>query len=204
MSAESTVFVVDDDEKALNSMRWLLESDDLAVETYSSAINFLACYSRQRPGCLVLDLCMPGMDGLKLQAELLSRGEGPPIIFLSGHGNVSHCAGAMKAGAVDFLEKPADGGRILNVVHEALEKDRRRRSTEAAAREAAARVERLTPREREVASRLYEGHSIKAIAARFDISYQTVAKHRARVLEKLEIENETELVRLLANCPLDD
>jgi len=201
---ESTVFVVDDDETALASIRWLLESDGLSVEIYRSASEFLSSDGPQRPGCVVLDLRLPEMDGLALQEQLAARGARPPIIFVSGHGDVPQCAEAMKAGAVDFLEKPADGERILGVVREALERDRRRRSAEADTSELTARIGRLTPRERDVMRRLYQGDSIKRMATAFGISFQTVAKHRVRVLEKLEVRNEAELVRLLVDYPLDE
>jgi len=204
MPAEPTVFVVDDDKKALASMRWLLESDGLAVETYSTANEFLASYSLHRPGCLVLDLRMPDMHGLKLQEELVFRGAHPPIIFVSGYADVPQCAEAMKAGAMDFLKKPVDDEKILSLVHQGLDEDRRRRLAEASNGEITARIERLTPRERDIMHLLYQGKSIKTIAAEFRISFQTVAKHRTRVLEKLEVRNEVGLVRLLAIYPVDE
>jgi len=204
MLAESTVFVVDDDETALASMRWLLESDGLAAETFSSAKEFLLSDGPDRPGCLVLDLRMPGMDGLMLQEKLSERGTHLPIIFVSGCGNVSQCAKAMKNGAVDFLEKPVDDGKMVRLVRQALEEDRQRRLADARAAEIAARIARLTPREHEVMHLLHEGDAIKTIAARFHISFQTAAKHRSRVLAKLDVNNEAALVRLLANYPLHE
>ena len=198
MDPDATVFVVDDDAGALRSMRWLLESDGLSVKTYSSAREFLAAYDRGCSGCLVLDLRMPEMGGLELQQELASRGAHPPIIFLSGHGDVPKCAVAMKAGAVDFLEKPADAEALLELVHQNIEKDRKRRAIQASRLEIATRVTRLTPREREVMELLYAGEPMKAIAAKLGISVQTVAKHRTRVLEKMEANGEAELARLLS------
>ncbi len=202
MTADATVFVVDDDLGVLKSMRWLLESEGLRVETYLSGPEFLAAYDPNRPGCLLIDLRMPEMDGLELQERLVAQGLHPPIIFVTGHGDVPECAAAMKAGAVDFLEKPADAGLVLEIVQRALEKDRERRSVVTAHPETAARLNELTPREREVLRLLHEGKSIKAIAAQFGIGFQTAAKHRARVLEKLHVKNEAELVRLLMNYPL--
>ena len=198
MHAKATVFVVDDDPGALRSMRWLLESAGLSVETYSSARAFLAAYAADRPGCIVLDLRMPDMDGLELQNRLASKGVHLPIIFISGHADVPRCAEAMKAGAVDFLEKPADDEQILSLIRQALERDRRRRLTDAVSPEIAARIERLTPREREVMDMLYAGKLVKVIAADLRISVQTVAKHRARVLEKMEVSGDANLARLLS------
>lgn len=127
MSTDATVFVVDDDAGALRSMRWLLESEDLSVETYSSASEFLAAYDPNRPGCLVLDVRMPDMDGLELQQRLRSRGEPPPIIFVTGSDDVPRAAEAMEAGVVAFLQKPTDDEQLLELVRRALEQDQQRR-----------------------------------------------------------------------------
>ena len=202
MSEASTVFVVDDDPGAALSLRWLLEAEGLAVEAYSSAREFLNAYDPQRPGCLVLDLCMPEVDGLELQQRLLARGAPPPIIFVSAHGDVPKCAAAMKAGAVDFLEKPVHHERILALIRRALEQDRQNRQVALTGPEIAARINRLTPRERDVMRLLFEGKAIKAIAVHFGTGFQTAAKHRTRVLDKLHVQNEAELVRLLINFPL--
>ena len=196
MPAESTVFVVDDDDRVLESMRWLFGGEGLAVETCSSANKFLASYRLDRPGCLVLDLQMPEMDGLELQRRLASQGPHLPIIFVSGYADVLQCAEAMKAGAVDFLEKPVDDDRILSAVRKALEKDLERHVADTSNAEIQARIECLTPRECDVMCRLLRGNSIKTMASKLGISFQTVAKHRARVLEKLGANNETELVRM--------
>ncbi|MGA2616958.1 MAG: response regulator [Thermoguttaceae bacterium] len=202
MARSSTVFVVDDDRGVLDSMRWLLESEGLAVETYSSGRQFLEAYDPRRPGCLLLDVGMPEMDGLELQQQLASRGGHPPIIFIAAHGDVPKCVAAMKAGALDFLEKPAADARVLELVRRALEQDRRRRGTAVSHGKIVAHIDQLTPREREVMGLLYRGKSIKAIAALCGIGFQTAAKHRAQVFQKLQVENEAELVRLLMSDPL--
>jgi len=201
MSADATVFVVDDDPTATSSLRWLLESDGMSVETYSSGKEFLDAYDPNRSGCLVLDLRMPEMDGLQLQQRLLSLAVQPPVIFVTAYGDVPKCAAAMKAGAVDFIEKPFNHEALLKLVRHALEEDRLRRGSMVDHPEIAARISTLTPREREVMSLLRAGKSIKAISAEFQIGFQTAAKHRSRVLEKLHVENEAELVRLLTDYP---
>jgi two-component system, LuxR family, response regulator FixJ len=202
MTHRATVFVVDDDPETMRSARWLLESEGLTVETYASGEEFLRVYDSSRPGCLVLDLCMPEMDGVEVQRRLAARGDRLPVVFVSGRGSVTQCAEAMKAGAVDFVEKPADDARLLAIVRDALEKDRRRRAVEATRPEIAARIARMTPREREVMLLLQAGDSMKVIAGRQGIGHQTVAKHRAQVLGKMEVQNEAELFRLLKDYPL--
>jgi len=204
MNREATVVVVDDDPGALDSTRWLLESEGLPVETYASGADFLRAYDPERPGCLLLDLKMPEMDGLELQRRLAAGGAHPPIIFVSGQGDVPKCKAAMKAGAVDFLEKPADDVQILTVVRTALEIDRQRRAVAASDSQMAARLAHLTPRELQTLRCLLAGEAIKQIAARFRIGFQTAAKHRARVLGKMGVGNEVELIRLLKEYPLEE
>jgi len=131
VTADVTVFVVDDDPGALRSTRWLLESEDLSVETYTSAGDFLAAYDPERPGCLVLDLRMPDMDGLELQQRLRSRGKHLPIIFVTGSHDVPRSGQAIEAGGAAFLRKPADDEELLKLVRQALEQDQRRRHADA-------------------------------------------------------------------------
>jgi len=202
MSSEPAVFVVDDDVNALASLRWLLETEGIPVRTFSSAAEFLESYDPDSIACLILDMRMPGMGGLELQIELVARGTPPPIIFLSGFGDVRHCAAAMKGGAVDFLEKPVSDDQLLGVVRAALKEGQQRRLGGTSDPEVAARVEKLTPREHDVMDRIYQGDTIKMIATKFGISFQTVAKHRTRVFEKLQVKNEVELVRLLTGIPV--
>ncbi len=123
----ATVFLIDDDQAALDSTRWLLEAGGYNVETYGSAAEYLDAHDPHRPGCVVLDLLMPQMDGLELQERLVSDGQHIPIIFVSAHGDVPKCIEAMKAGAVDFLEKPIDGELLIELVRSALEQDYQRR-----------------------------------------------------------------------------
>jgi len=197
MAVPPTVFLVDDDPGARDSMRYLLESDGLAVRAFSSAREFLDAYDPGRPGCLVLDVRMPELDGLELQQKLGARGDHLPIIFVTGYGNVPTCARAMKAGAIDFLEKPVDHDTLLSLVYKGLDQDVARHEQKRQRQEVDRRIASLTEREREVMQFLYQGKSLKQIAVRLGISVQTAAKHRIKVLRKLNVDGETELVRLL-------
>jgi len=180
------------------------ESGGFDVETYNSAIEYLNSHDPQKPGCLVLNVCMPGMDGLELQEKLVAIGQRIPIVFVSAHGDVPMSVQAMKAGATDFLEKPVDGQLLLRVVRRALAKDLLRREQEPNRAEIEKRMDRISRREREVMELLYAGKSMKKIAIELDITMQTVAKHRTQVLEKMEVEGDAELVRLLATYRLQE
>jgi len=184
-------------------MRWVLESDGLDVQTHETATEFLDEYDPERPGCLVLDLRMPGMDGLQLQEELVAHGECLPIIFVTGYGDVPKSVRAMKGGAVDFLEKPIANNRLLKIVHQAIDSDLGRRRVQSQRREVRSRIERLTPRECEVMHGLVEGMPTKRIAANLGITAKTILKHRSRILQKLRVQSEAELVRLLFDHSLE-
>ena len=203
---EPTVFVVDDDPSALRAMCFLLECNSWRVEGFSSADDFLKAWSVDRHGCLLLDVRMPGMSGLELQAALTRNGVNFPIIMMSGYGDVTTGAQAFRAGAVDFLEKPTDHRVLLGRVQEAVKRDATRRQAQFASPQFIARLDSLTPREREVMDRLMEGKSLKQIALELNVSVQTSSKHRIRVLEKLCVANDLELLRNLlrhsANEPI--
>jgi two-component system, LuxR family, response regulator FixJ len=201
VSPEPTVFVVDDDPGALNSMCWLIESAGLRVEGYQSPESFLAAFDPARPGCLVLDIRMPQISGLDLQDRLNTLASQLPVIMLTGHGDIAGCARAFKAGAFDFLEKPADGRRLLERIREAIDKDAVRRSGGSINPEIARRIERLTARERETLELLVRGFSVKQLAAELAIDHRTAAKHRARVHEKMSVNNDAELVRMMLAEP---
>jgi len=201
VSPEPTVFVVDDDPGALNSMCWLIESARLRVEGYQSPESFLAAFDPARPGCLVLDIRMPQISGLDLQDRLNTLASQLPVIMLTGHGDIAGCARAFKAGAFDFLEKPADGRRLLERIREAIDKDAVRRSGGSINPEIARRIERLTARERETLELLVRGFSVKQLAAELAIDHRTAAKHRARVHEKMSVNNDAELVRMMLAEP---
>ena len=194
---QATVFLVDDDAAALKSLGWLLESADFRVDAYRSAQELLAVYDFDAPGCLVLDIKMPGMSGLDLQDELLRRGSKHPIIFVTGHGDVPTCSKAYRGGAFDFIEKPVNDQALVELVHRAVASDAVNRAKRASRPDIAAQRALLTPREQEVMDLLIQGKSVKQIAVELGVGFPTAARHRSRVLEKMSVENDVELVRLV-------
>jgi FixJ family two-component response regulator len=193
---DATVFVVDDDASTCQSLRWLIESVGLRVETFPSAETFLASLDRSRPGCLVLDVRMPGMSGLDLQEKLGGNGDRLPIIVISGYGDVTMAVRAMKNGAVDFIEKPFNDQVLLDRIHKAIEHDVQRRREKASHESVVARFAALTSREREVMQLVVDGKSNRAVAEQLGLSPKTVEVHRARVMSKVGAKSLAELVRL--------
>jgi FixJ family two-component response regulator len=193
---EPTVFIVDDDRGVRKSIGELLISVGLAVETFESAQSFLDTFDRARPGCLVLDVRMARMSGLALEAKLAEMGGDIPIVFISGHGDISMAVNAIKRGAVDFVPKPYHEQQLLDAVNEALRRDALRRAPALDAGGLDERLQTLTPREREVLELALKGHSSKVIARKLDISHRTVELHRSNLLEKLRVASITELLRL--------
>jgi RNA polymerase sigma factor (sigma-70 family) len=196
MSRETTVFIVDDDQAMRASLKWLIESVGMQVETYESAQAFLDAYYPGRAGCLLLDVRMPGMSGLELQAYLARRESRIPVIIITGHGDVSMAVKAMKVGAVDFIEKPFDDEELLNSIRNALQHDEKQRALRAQRADIAARMAELTPREYEVMTMVTDGKSNREIAATLGVSAKTVEVHRARVMDKMRAESLAELVRM--------
>ena len=195
-----TVLVVDDDPAVRDSLTLLLEQEDLTVETFDSAEAFLAMCPPVPGCCAIFDINMPGMSGLQLQEELSKRGIALPVIFLTGHGDIPLSVRAIKAGAVDFLTKPATGAALLESVKAALlEGDRLSRQVEAN-QTAAARVGSLTDREREVMVLAVEGLPNKEIARRLGISHRTVEIHKARIMHKTGVDSLLDLVRIAEAC----
>lgn len=190
---EPTVFVVDDEQPVCESLRWLLEPLRLNIETYASARNFLSVYDPARPGCLVLDVRMPRMSGLELQEELSARQIRLPIIMITGHGDVPMAVRAMRAGAVDFIEKPFNEQTLLERIQHALAADARQRREDAECKAVRERIKALTAREREVLERIVAGKSNKLIASELGISTKTVEAHRAKVMEKMGAHSVAEL-----------
>ena len=191
-----TVFIVDDDAGVRKSIGELLISVGLAVETFESAQSFLDAFDTARPGCLVLDVRMARMSGLALEAKLAEMGADIPIVFISGHGDISMAVNAIKRGAVDFVPKPYQEQQLLDAVNEALRRDALRRAAPLDASGVAQRLQMLSPREHEVLDLALKGHSSKAIARELGISHRTVELHRSHLLEKLEVASITELMRL--------
>jgi FixJ family two-component response regulator len=193
---EPTVFLVDDDHAVRDALELLLDTAGFNTVSFASATEFLESYDASQPGCLVLDIRMPGMSGMELQDALLTETAGLPIIFLTGHGNVSMSAKAFRTGAVDFLEKPFDEAVLLERIREALKLDRDNRESMARHARASSRLAVLTPREREVMLLLVAGNTNKEIAARLDLSTRTIETHRGRVMEKTGVQSVAELVEL--------
>lgn len=197
MSPEPTVFIIDDDPAALDSLRCLLESVKLQVESYENPKDFLQTFDPQRPGCIVLDVRMPEMSGLELQQRLIQQADAPPIIVVTGHADVPVCATAFRAGAFDFIEKPANHQLLLGCIQRAIAHDAAQRRARGESPQLKARRDLLTPRESEVLDLVVAGQSLKQIATTLDISVQTAAKHRSRVFEKMQVANDVQLVRLM-------
>ena len=190
------VFVVDDDPAMRESLRWLIESIGLTVQTHATAKEFLDRYDPASVGCLVLDVRMPGLSGLDLQDELAARGTVLPIIMITGYAEVPMAVRAMKAGAIDFIEKPFSDQDLLDRVRLAIDLSQQVRAANSERAEIFARVAKLTPREREVCDRVIAGMSNKVIAQDLGLSTKTVEVHRARLMEKLQASTLADLVRL--------
>ena len=193
---EPSVFVVDDDSVALDSVSWLVRSAGLRVEAFKSASEFLDAVKVDRPGCLLLDIRMPEMDGLDLQQKLAERGSSLPVIIITGYGNVSQVTRAFIQGAVGFLEKPVQDKVLIGLIRKAMERDAASWRRQAERAEIESRIARLTDRERQVMQLVIEGQTAKQIANNLHISFQTVAKHKSSIFKKMLVETDVELVRL--------
>ena len=193
---EPTVFVVDDDRAMRDSLSWLLDSVGLRVRSYATAAEFLADHDPAQPGCLVLDVRMPGMSGLDLQAELARRGVELPTIVITGHAEVSMAVRAVKAGALDFIEKPFSDQLLLDRVRQALEVDLEAREVRRRREDARRRLATLTAREREVLDLVVAGKANKEIASALGVSPKTVEVHRAHVMSKMCVDSLAELIRI--------
>jgi FixJ family two-component response regulator len=190
------VFVVDDDPAVLKGLSRLLRSAGLTVAAFVSPRAFLGQHEPTLPGCLVLDMAMPGLNGLELQQALAAKGSVRQIVFLTGQGNIQTSVQAMKQGAVDFLTKPVNDDDLLKAVRAAIEKDRLQRQTLGEAAVIQQRLAKLTPRERQVMEHVVSGQLNKQIAADLGIVEKTIKIHRARVMEKMNVQSLAELVRL--------
>lgn len=190
------VYIVDDDEAVRDSLAILVESAGYEVEVFELAYAALDRCRERRPDCILSDVRMPGMDGIEFQEKLTKNGIDAPVVIMTGHGDVRLAVRAMKAGVLDFIEKPFDDRTILATIREAVAKHAARLSPKAVDPDLAARLESLTAREREVLELLVAGDPNKVIAYRLQISPRTVEIHRARVMEKMRAKSLPELVRM--------
>ena len=203
MTTEKTVYVVDDDEAVRRFLRGLIGSIGLGVKTYASAQEFLDGYEVGSPGCLLLDIRMPDMSGLELQAELRRREIDIPVIILTGHGDVKVAVHAMKAGAVDFIEKPFNNEFLLHAIQKVLADSLHSSGTRVRRQEILQRLETLTTRERQVLGLVVAGETNKGAARRLGISEKTVEIHRAKVMEKMQAKSLAELVKMATVLELE-
>ena len=191
-----TVFIVDDDKAVRDSLQWLVESVGLKARTFESAQRVIAEMEKDDCGCLVADIRLPGMSGLDLQDKLNERGLNIPTLVITGHADVPVAVRAMKAGAMDFIEKPFSNQMLLDRIRDALERDDAHRSATQQVEEIEKRLARLTPREQEVMQLVVQGRLNKQIAADLGLSHKTIEVHRAHVMEKMEAETLADLVRM--------
>ena len=195
-SAEAIIFVVDDDPSLRTALSRLIKSLGLRVQTFDTARSFLNSAAGDAPCCLILDVRMPNMSGLELQAEMAQRGLMMPIIFITGYGTVSMSVRAMKAGATDFLEKPIDEQQLLEAIQAAIEKDRQSKQKQAEIMQIQKRVDSLTPREYEVFQRVVSGLLNKQIAVELGVSEKTVKAHRGHMMDKMMAKSLAALVQM--------
>jgi RNA polymerase sigma factor (sigma-70 family) len=193
---EALITIVDDDEAVRDSLALLLNFRGYRTRAFESAEACLAAWRADWRGCLLLDLRMIGMDGLALQQALIQRGSLLPIVFLTGHGDLAHARAALKSGAVDFLEKPYEEADLLKAVNEAMERDTRESAAQSYVAEIAARIERLSERERQVMLQVVAGKPNRDIAEELGISPRTVEVFKARMMEKMQARSVPELVRM--------
>ena len=193
--SEPVAYIVDDDDSIRELLAWLMRRNAIRAEVFPDARSFLDAWRDEGPACLVLDLYLPDMNGLELQKLLHARGITVPIVFLSGRADVPRAVDAVKGGAVDFIEKPFDYKRIVEVVRGCLERDAQARAARERSRGAAERLASLSQREREVLDRVVAGKLNREIAEELAISIKTVEAHRARLMEKLEVGSLAELVQ---------
>ncbi len=194
--SDALVFVVDDDDSVRKALARLMRSVGLNVETFGSANEYLAREPHPGPACVILDVRMPGLSGLDLQKELAASGSTLSVIFMTGHGTVPMSVQAMKAGAMEFLEKPIDDQTLIDAVHEALKKNQQARQKKAELKEIHERVNSLTSREREVFGLIVSGKLNKQIAFELGTSEKTVKAQRAQVMKKMHADSLADLVRL--------
>ena len=196
MTEQATVFIVDDDEQVRSALTLLMESVGLTALSFASAQDYLDQFDPDKPGCLILDVRMPGISGLDLQARLTAERIHPPIIIITGHGDVPMAVRAVRAGAVDFIEKPFNNQVMLDSVHRAIETDSVQRGETSRLQEIEEHYNALTPREKEVLQCVIAGKRNKVIASELNITQSTVEAHRSKVMEKMSAESLSDLMRM--------
>jgi len=202
--SERIIHLVDDDEAIRRSAGFMLKTSGYKVSSYTSGIELLKEAKELQPGCILLDVRMPEMDGLQVQQALQERGIGYPVIVMTGHGDVTVAVQAMKAGAVDFIEKPFEKAVLLSAVEEGFSRLEQTGRSRARTEEARVRLQALTPRERDVLEGLVRGHPNKTIAYDLDISPRTVEIHRANLMSKLDVASLSEALRIAFAAGLDE
>lgn len=195
--AEPCVFVVDDDEAVRDGLCELFAAEGIPARAFNSAEEFLDADLTRQPGCVLLDIHMPGMTGIELQSELARQGATIPVIVVTGQGDVTKAVTTLKAGAMDFIEKPVDPAALLQVVNEAFDREGRSRRMSEEQRETDERLATLSPREHQVLDLVVAGHSNKAIGAKLGISVRTVENHRAKLMDKMKCPNVSSLITMI-------
>jgi FixJ family two-component response regulator len=193
---QSLVYIVDDDPDMRDSLRWLMKTVGIRAQTFASAAEFLRDFTPNGSGCVILDVRMPGTSGLDLFEELIARGEGMPVIFITAHADVPMAVRAMKSGAVEFVEKPFNRQTLLDKVQRAIKDDSQRRSRMAARANLSRRFQQLTDKEREVLELIKEGRPNKDIASQLQITPRAVELRRSSLMRKLGVRSLIELLRL--------
>lgn len=196
-TTEPTVFIVEDDDAMRDALQVLVRSVGMRTYAYAAAEEFLARFVSEQAGCLLLDVRMPGIDGLELQRQLAAREVNIPIIFLTGHGDVPMAVQAMQQGAVDFITKPFREQALLDSIKRAVERDAHRRRRQAECAGINSRLASLTTREREVLDLVVAGRHNKAIAAKLGLSHKTIEFHRKRIMAKMQAESSMHLLRMV-------
>jgi two-component system response regulator FixJ len=204
MTDKTLVYLVDDDDAVRRSASFMLKTSGFEVRTFSSGLALLKDIRHLDPGCILLDIRMPDMDGLQVQQALNNQGVAMPVIVLTGHGDVATAVRAMKSGASDFLEKPFEKASLIEAIGRACEMLERHDAASASEREANLRIAALTPRERDVLRELARGHPNKTIAFDLGISPRTVEVHRANVMNKLDVRSLSEALRIAFAAHIGD
>lgn len=199
---ETTVFIVDDDQQVRDALELLMESVGLNVATFESAQVFLDAFDPDVPGCVITDIRMPGISGLELQRKLKEQKLHPPVIIITGHGDIPMAVDAMQEGALDFIEKPFNDQRLLDSVHRAIEKDAGQRGQATQIAEIRERMDTLTKRETQVMNLITQGKRNKTIADELHVSQSTVEAHRAKVMEKMQANTLSDLMRMVLSLEL--